>query len=113
MLLAAGVLARHDPRIGHVGRRPRSRGCDGAVTKPWEPNVTFRALAPDEFAEFREPGYVKIAWTIRADDITAAESVIGTETGAIATDVTLGSKSAVTGPSFRGNTIAVRLRYFF
>src|SRR5688500_3960472 len=35
----------------------------GAVTKPWEPNVTFRALAPDEFATFAEPDYVKIIWT--------------------------------------------------
>ena len=28
----------------------------GAITKPWEPNVRFRALPPDEFAAFREPG---------------------------------------------------------
>jgi hypothetical protein len=33
----------------------------GAVTKPWEANVTFRALPPDRFAAFSEPGYVKIA----------------------------------------------------
>lgn len=60
----------------------------GAVTKPWEPNVTFRALPPDEFAGFDEPGYVKIAWTLRADEINAAESVFRTETRAIATDAT-------------------------
>ena len=42
----------------------------GAVTKPWEPNVTFRSLAPDDFAAFAEPGYVKIAWTLRADPIS-------------------------------------------
>src|SRR5687767_10493152 len=39
----------------------------GAATKPWEANVTFRALPPDQFAAFSEPGYVKIAWTLRAD----------------------------------------------
>ena len=39
----------------------------GAVTKPWEANPTFRALPPDEFAAFREPDYVKIVWTLRAD----------------------------------------------
>jgi hypothetical protein len=33
----------------------------GAVTKPWEANVTFRALPPDQFAGFAEPGFVKIA----------------------------------------------------
>jgi hypothetical protein len=58
----------------------------GAVTKPWEANVTFRALPPDQFAAFDEPGYVKIAWTLRADPVTDTESVFRTETRAIATD---------------------------
>ena len=58
----------------------------GAVTRPWEPNVTFRALPPNQFAAFNEAGYVKIAWTIRADPITATESLFLTETRAVATD---------------------------
>ena len=58
----------------------------GAVTRPWEANVIFRALPPEQFAAFHEPGYVKIVWTIRADPITATESVFRTETRAIATD---------------------------
>ncbi|HEV2714657.1 MAG TPA: hypothetical protein VGU64_05290, partial [Terriglobales bacterium] len=47
----------------------------GAVTQPWVANVVFRALPPDDFATFHEPGYVKIVWTMRADPIGAAESV--------------------------------------
>jgi len=58
----------------------------GAATKPWEANVTFRPLSPDEFAAFREPDYVKIAWTLRADAISANESIFRTETRALATD---------------------------
>jgi hypothetical protein len=58
----------------------------GAVTQPWRANVEFRGLSPDEFATFNEPGYVKIAWTLRADPITATESVFRTETRASATD---------------------------
>jgi hypothetical protein len=58
----------------------------GAVTKPWAADVTFRALAPEQFAAFNEPGYVKIAWTIRADELGGGESVFRTETRAIATD---------------------------
>jgi hypothetical protein len=58
----------------------------GAVTKPWEANVIFRALPPDQFAAFDEPGYVKIAWTIRVDPVNATESIFRTETRAIATD---------------------------
>jgi hypothetical protein len=58
----------------------------GAVTRPWEANVTFRALPPDQFATFSEPGYVKIAWTLRAEPIGPTESIFRTETRAIATD---------------------------
>lgn len=58
----------------------------GAVTQPWEANVVFRALPADEFAAFNEPGYVKIAWTLRADPLTDRESIFRTETRAIATD---------------------------
>ena len=58
----------------------------GAATKPWEANVTFRALPPDQFATFTEPGYVKIAWTLRADPISATESIFRTETRVITTD---------------------------
>ena len=64
----------------------------GAVTRPWEANVTFRALSPDQFATFHEPGYVKIVWTLRADPIGPHESVFRTETRAIATDSSARSK---------------------
>jgi hypothetical protein len=58
----------------------------GAVTKPWEPNVTFRAVPPDDFAAFSEPGFVKIIWTLRADPVDAETSIFRTETRVVATD---------------------------
>ena len=58
----------------------------GAVTKPWEPNPTFRGLPADAFAAFAEPGYVKIAWTLRADPDGPSASIFRTETRAVATD---------------------------
>jgi hypothetical protein len=58
----------------------------GAVTQPWQANPVFRALAPNDFEAFREPGYVKIAWTLRADPVGANESIFRTETRAVATD---------------------------
>ena len=58
----------------------------GAVTRPWEANVVFRALPPDQFAAFSEPGYVKIAWTLRAEPTSPSASVFLTETRALATD---------------------------
>jgi hypothetical protein len=58
----------------------------GAVTQPWKANVVFRALPPNEFAAFNDPGYVKIVWTLRADPVDATQSIFRTETRAIATD---------------------------
>jgi len=59
----------------------------GAVTQPWEANVVFRHVAPQVFSDFHEPGYVKIAWTLRADPAGDQHSVFRTETRAIATDL--------------------------
>jgi hypothetical protein len=58
----------------------------GAVTQPWLPNVVFRGLPPEEFRAFREPGYVKIIWTLRADPVTDTESIFRTETRVTTTD---------------------------
>lgn len=59
----------------------------GAICRPWEANVTFQPLAPDVFASFSEPGYVKIAWTLRADpQPDGSSSRFLTETRAIGTD---------------------------
>ena len=64
----------------------------GAVTQPWLPNVVFRGLAPQEFRAFQEPGYVKIAWTLRADPIGESESIFRTETRVTTTDQTARTK---------------------
>ena len=64
----------------------------GAATRPWEANVTFRGVPPDEFAAFDEAGYVKIAWTLRADPLSPIESVFRTETRVIATDAAARAK---------------------
>lgn len=58
----------------------------GAVTRPWDASPTFRSLPAGEFAAFREPGYVKIAWTLRADPISDTESMFHTETRVATTD---------------------------
>jgi hypothetical protein len=58
----------------------------GAVTQPWQADVTFRSIPAASFAAFDEPGYVKIVWNLRADPIDASRSVFRTETRAVATD---------------------------
>jgi hypothetical protein len=58
----------------------------GAVTQPWVADVVFRGVAPEEFAGFDEPGYVKIAWTLAVLPRGRDECVFRTETRVRATD---------------------------
>jgi hypothetical protein len=58
----------------------------GARCQPWLANVTFSALAPDEFAAYAAPGQVKIAWTLQAQEAGPALTRFVQETRAIATD---------------------------
>jgi hypothetical protein len=64
----------------------------GAVTQPWIADTVFRALAPEEFRSFREPGYVKIAVTFRADPAGDDGSIFRTETRVATTDETARKK---------------------
>ena len=58
----------------------------GAVTRPWEGDVVFRALPPTEFAAFDEPGYAKIVWSIAVDPDSGSGSRVRTETRVVTTD---------------------------
>jgi hypothetical protein len=71
---------------GVLNETPDQEVIMGAVTQPWKADVVFRALPPGEFAEFHEPDYVKIAWTLRADPAGDGASVFRTETRAVATN---------------------------
>ena len=71
---------------GVLAEEPGRELVMGAVTQPWNANVVFRALPPDEFAAFNAPDYVKILWTLRSDGVNAGQSIFRTETRAVATD---------------------------
>jgi len=71
---------------GVLAERPECELVMGAVTQPWKANVVFRPLPPDRFREFDTPGYVKIAWTLRADPVGDRSSIFRSETRAVATD---------------------------
>ena len=58
----------------------------GAVTQPWVAAPTFRSIPADQFAEFREPRFVKIVWTLRADRVDDERSIFHTETRVCTTD---------------------------
>jgi hypothetical protein len=77
---------------GVLAEAPGREVAMGAVTQPWEADVVFRPLSPEAFTTFNDPGFVKIAWTLRADATSATESVFRTETRAVATDGTARAK---------------------
>ena len=77
---------------GVLAEEPGREIVFGAATQPWLANPVFRALPPNEFKTFHEPGYVKIAWTLRADPIDATQSVFRTETRVATTDPTSRAK---------------------
>lgn len=58
----------------------------GSVTQTWQAALVFRSIPPDQFRDFAEPGYVKIAWTLRADPIDEDRSTFHTETRVCTTD---------------------------
>jgi len=69
-----------------LAERPGREMVLGAVTQPWQAAPVFRSVPAGEFLAFAEPGYVKIAWTLRADPIGEARSSFHTETRACTTD---------------------------
>ena len=60
----------------------------GAVTQPWQGDVTFRGLPPDEFRTFDRAGYVRILTTIEVEPVGPAASVLRLGTRVATTDAT-------------------------
>jgi hypothetical protein len=58
----------------------------GAATQPWHANPVFRSINGADFEAFREPGYVKIAWSLRADPVDGNRTIFHTETRVATTD---------------------------
>ena len=69
---------------GVLAEAPGREVVMGAITQPWRADVEFRAIPPEAFRAFRESGYVKIAWTLRAKPVAASTSIFRTETRALA-----------------------------
>ncbi len=69
-----------------LAERPGRELVLGAATQPWQTAPVFRSVPGAGFRDFSEPGYVKIAWTLRADPVDATRSTFHTETRACTTD---------------------------
>lgn len=69
-----------------LAERPNREIVMGAATIPWHANPVFRSIPAGEFEAFREPGYVKIAWSLRAEPAGDYRSIFHTETRVSTTD---------------------------
>jgi len=81
-------LARMTQHLGWgvLARTPGRELVCGAVTQPWLADVVFRAVPPERFLEFAEPGLVKIVWTLEAEPVGGALTRFASQTRAQATD---------------------------
>lgn len=80
----------------------------GSATQPWIADVKFRTIPADEFAEFSEPGFVKIAWTIEAEPLGPALTRLATETRVLASDEDARAKFRPYWRKFRLGIILIR-----
>jgi hypothetical protein len=71
---------------GLLAEQPGRLVICGARCQPWLANVVFSPLLSEEFETYAEPGQVKIAWTLEADELGAALTRLAQETRAVATD---------------------------
>ena len=58
----------------------------GAVCRPWEADVVFSPVPPDQFAAYAEPNQVKICWSLETESLGPERTRFATETRAAATD---------------------------
>jgi hypothetical protein len=86
-LFARGLVAETTAMgWGILAERPGRELVVGSVTQPWKGNVVFTSIAPDRFLAFREPGLVKILWTLEAEPLEPALTRFRTETRVLAND---------------------------
>lgn len=53
------------PGFRIIEDRPGEVFVVGAIAKPWEAEIPFLAIAPEDFISFSEPGWARIAWSLR------------------------------------------------
>ena len=71
---------------GVLAEQPGRWYVSGARCQPWQADVKFHAVSPEEFADYREPDQVKIAWTLEAEEQGPAVTRFAQETRAVATE---------------------------
>jgi len=82
------ALASESAHLGWIrlSHTPGSHLVMGAVAQPWVGDVEFKAMSPEQFMMFSDPGFVKIAWTLEAEALERRTTLFRTQTHVLATD---------------------------
>lgn len=80
----------------------------GAACQPWQADVVFTPIAPEQFATYAEPDRVKIAWTLEAEALGPALTRFATETRVGATDAHARTKFRRYGRIFGIGIVMIR-----
>jgi hypothetical protein len=80
----------------------------GAACQPWQADVVFSPIAPEQFAAYAEPDQVKIAWTLEAEALGPALTRFATETRVVATDAQARAKFRRYWRRFRIGIVMIR-----
>ena len=81
----------------------------GARCQPWLADVKFVAIPAEDFASCAEPGMVKIAWSLEADETAPNITRFAQETRAVATDAAARAKFLRYWRWARFGVVAIRL----
>lgn len=71
-----------------VGEVPGRELVFGAIGKVWQPDIEWRSVAADEFGEFSEPGYAKIAAGFSVRDYGSGRTLLSYEARTVGTGTT-------------------------
>jgi hypothetical protein len=80
----------------------------GAACQPWQADVVFSAIPPEQFATYAGPDQVKIAWTLEAEALGPALTRFATETRVVATDAQARAKFRRYWRRFRIGIVMIR-----
>jgi hypothetical protein len=92
-----GAHAEAQPRSGFItymrsigwsclAEEPNRYYVAGAACQPWNADVVFHPVGPEEFADYADPDEVLIAWTLECEPMETEITRLVTETRVEATD---------------------------
>ncbi len=75
-----------EPGFMRLGEEPGREFVAGAVGRFWKPHIEWATMSPQTFRVFAEPGWGKVAWSLRVDPRAPSGSFVTVDVRVGATD---------------------------